>query len=125
MKRILGMVALGLGGFLAAIGLTLGALALAGDDTATVVHPQLSPSRPDDDRSTSPSPSERDERTRTPSPSDRPDDGGSGGTGSDGSGSEDSGSNSGSGSDDSGSDSGSVSDDSGHGSDGEDEPDDD
>ncbi|HEX6400940.1 MAG TPA: hypothetical protein VF108_10805 [Actinomycetota bacterium] len=131
MKRIAAMVALGIGGFLAAIGLTVGALALAGDDTATVVHPQLTVSR---QPSTSPSPD--DDRRETPSPSAAdhggdPDDRGSddhSGSGSDdssGSGSDDSSGSgsddsSGSGSDDSGSgsdDSGSGSDDSGSGSD--------
>jgi hypothetical protein len=107
MKRIVAMVALGVGGFVAAIGLTLGALALAGDETGSVVQPHLSPSR-DDGVSSSPSVAETD--SPTPSPS-ADDDGGSGsedsGSGSDDPpGSDDSGSgsdNSGSGSDNSGS----------------------
>jgi hypothetical protein len=92
MKRVLAMVALGIGGFVAAIGLTVGALALTGDDTATVVQPRLTESR-----SSSATPSREDRDGATPSPS--ADD--HGGSGSDDSGSDDHG---GSGSDDSGSD---------------------
>ncbi len=89
MKRVLAMVALGIGGFVAAIGLTVGALALTGDDTATVVQPRLTESR-----SSSATPSREDRDGATPSPS--VDD--HGGSGSDDSGSDD---HSGSGSDDS------------------------
>jgi hypothetical protein len=59
MKRVIGLIVLGIGGFAAAVGLTLGALALAGDEVGTVVQPNLAPSvsRPST-RSNSPSPDE-------------------------------------------------------------------
>jgi hypothetical protein len=113
------MVVLGIGGLAAAIALTVGALALAGD-VGSVVQPRLtSPGS----SSSAPSASEDiDDRSETPSPS--VDD--HGGEGSDDpSGSDD---NSGSGSDNSGSgsdNSGSGSDDSGSGSDDSDGHDDD
>ena len=100
------MVALGIGGFVAATGLTLGALALAGDATGSIVQPHLSPSRGPESVSRSPSPD--DGATDPPSPSVDDHGGGSGsddpasddhsGSGSSGSGS----SGSGSGSDNSG-----------------------
>lgn len=83
------MVALGIGGFLAAVGLTLGALALAGGDTGAVVQPRLSESE-----HPSATPSAQDRGSGTPSAS--PDD--HGGSGSDDPGGSDS---SGPGSDDS------------------------
>jgi hypothetical protein len=108
-KKGIGMVVLGIGGLAAAVALTLGALALAGDDVGDVVQPALTPSRSTTD---APSSSEAD-RSETPSPS--VDDHGGSSSGSDdppgddnsGSGSSNSGSgseNSGSGSDGSGSD---------------------
>ena len=111
------MIVLGLGGFAAAVGLTLGALALAGDEVGTVVQPNLAPSRAES-ASRSPSPSRDDSRSAEPSPS-ADDHGGSGSgdpassddhSGSGGSGDSGSEDNSGSGSDDS-SGSGSGSDD--------------
>jgi hypothetical protein len=115
MKRIVAMVVLGIGGFLAAIALTMGALALAGDAAGTVVQPHLTPSQPDDRHghtSVSPSPEDR----TSPSPDDH---GGADGSGSDDSTSGTSGSDSsGPGSGDSGSDSGSGRSDSGPGSSG-------
>ncbi len=121
MKKTIGMVLLGLGGLAAAIGLTVGALALAGDDVGSVVQPTLESSS-----SNGASPSGSSAETRSPSPSvdDHGDDDGTATAspsvddhGGDGSGSDDpsgsddhsgsgSGSNSGSGSDNSGSGSG-------------------
>jgi hypothetical protein len=67
MKRVIAMVVLGIGGLAAAIALTVGALALAGDVGSVVEtnitpstltsHTTPSPSRDDDDRSDTPSPS--------------------------------------------------------------------
>jgi hypothetical protein len=116
MKKTIGMVLLGLGGLAAAIALTVGALALAGDDVGSVVQPTLESSSsggsPSQTRSPSPSVDDHgsDDGTSTASPS--VDDHGGGGSGSDDpSGSDDhsgsgSGSNSGSGSSNSGSGSG-------------------
>jgi len=59
------MVVLGIGGLAAAIALTVGALALAGDEVGNVVQPALTPSR---SSSNTPSPSQGD-RSATPSPS--------------------------------------------------------
>ena len=59
------MVVLGIGGLVAAVALTVGALALAGDEVGHVVQPSLTPSRSSSD---APSPS-RDDRSETPSPS--------------------------------------------------------
>jgi hypothetical protein len=112
MKKTIGMVLLGLGGLVAAIALTVGALALAGDDVGSVVQTTLEPSSSagSSAQTRSPSPSVDDhggdDGTSTASPS--ADDHGGGGSGSDdhsGSGSG-SGSNSGSGSSGSGSGSG-------------------
>jgi hypothetical protein len=117
MKKTIGMVLLGIGGLAAAIALTVGALALAGDDVGSVVQPTLDPSSAGGSAETrSPSPSvddHGDDGTTTASPS--VDDHGGGGSGSDDpSGSDDhSGSGSGSGSD---SNSGSGSSGSGSGS---------
>ena len=115
MRKSIGMVLLGLGGLVAAIALTVGALALAGDDVGSVVQPTLpSPSSPSstpqETRSPSPSVDDHggDDGTATPSAS--VDDHGGGGSGSD----DHSGSGSGSGS---GSNSGSGSSNSGSGSD--------
>jgi hypothetical protein len=121
-KKVIGMVVLGIGGLAAAIALTVGALALAGDEVGSVVQPSLGPSGSGSpSRATSPSRGD-DEPALTPSPS--VDDHG-GGTGSDDlSGSD----NSGPGSDSSGSGSdgsGSGSDSSGSGSDEPESPDDD
>lgn len=108
MKRVIGLIVLGIGGFAAAVGLTLGALALAGDEVGTVVQPNLAPSHTQlSTRSPSPS---RDRDSASPSAS--PDDHG-GSRSDDPSGGEDhsgsgSGDNSGSGS--GGSDSGSEDD---------------
>ena len=44
MKRIIGLVVLGIAGLAAAIALTVGALALAGGDVGSVVQPTLVPS---------------------------------------------------------------------------------
>ena len=94
MKRVIAMVVLGIGGLAAAIALTVGALALAGD-VGSVVETNITPSTRSSH--TTPSPSGDDDgRSETPSPS--VDDHG----GSDGS-DDDSGSNSGSGSSNSGS----------------------
>jgi hypothetical protein len=117
MKKMIGMVLLGLGGLAAAIGLTVGALALAGD-VGSVVQPTLQSSSPGSSAETpssSPSVDDHgdDDGTPTASPSvddHGGDDGGVGDSGSNsGSGSSNSGSgssNSGSGSDNSGSGSG-------------------
>jgi hypothetical protein len=64
-KKAIVMVVLGIGGLAAAIALTVGALALAGDDVGSVVQPTLTPSRSSSD---APSPSQGD-RSVTPSPS--------------------------------------------------------
>jgi hypothetical protein len=113
MRKTIGMVLLGLGGLVAAIGLTVGALALAGDDVGSVVQPTLeSPSSGGssaETRSASPSVDDHGGDDRTPSASPSVDDHGGGGSGSD----DHSGSSSGSGS---GSDSGSGSSNSGSGS---------
>jgi hypothetical protein len=72
MKRIVGTIVLGLAGFAAAIGLTVGALALAGDDVGTVVQPNLGVSRSparSGSPSDTPSPSRDDRASVTPSPS--------------------------------------------------------
>jgi hypothetical protein len=103
MKRVIAMVVLGIGGMAAAIALTVGALALAGD-VGSVVETNITPSI--QGSHTSPSPSrDDDDRSETPSPS-VDDHGGDDGSddhgGDDGSGSD----NSGSGSDNSGSGSG-------------------
>jgi hypothetical protein len=104
-KKVIAMVVLGIGGLAAAIGLTVGALALAGD-VGTVVQPRLTQSRSAED-ATSPS---QEDRSETPSPSvddhgggsdDPPGDNSGPGSDNSGSGSD----NSGSGSDNSGSDS--------------------
>ena len=109
MKKVIGMVLLGLGGLAAAIALTVGALALAGDDVGSVVQPTLetSSSSGSSAETLSPSPSVDDhgDDDGTPTGSPSVDDHGGDGSGSDdnsGSGSG-SGSNSGSGSDNSGS----------------------
>jgi hypothetical protein len=114
MKRVVAMIVLGIGGLAAAIALTVGALALAGD-VGTITQPRLEGSS---SPSTSPSDSRDDVRTETPSPSvddhgrgpDDPagsEDNSGSGSGSSGSGSSGSGSDgSGSGSDDSGTHSG-------------------
>jgi hypothetical protein len=99
-KRIVWLIVSGIAGLFATLGLTLGALALAGDDLDDVVQPQLS--EQDRRTSTSPSPSV----SSTPGV-DASGSGGGSGDDSSGSGSDDS---SGSGSDDS-SGSGSGSDD--------------
>jgi hypothetical protein len=102
MKKVIAMVVLGIGGLAVAIGLTVGALALAGD-VGTVVQPRLTHTASPSDV---PSPSREDDDDRSGTPSPSVDD--HGGVGSDdpagsdddpGSGSD----NSGSGSDDSGS----------------------
>lgn len=109
MKKVIGLVVLGIGGLAAAVALTVGALALAGDDVGSVVQPTVLPSG---SRSPTPSTSKaEDHRSPTPSPS-VDDHGGASGT-DDPSGSDD---NSGSGSSGSGSsDSGSGSSGSGSG----------
>lgn len=104
------MVVLGIGGLAAAIALTVGALALAGD-VGTVVEPRItpsgsrsetsSPSRDDGDRSETPSPSVDDHGGEADDPSGSDDNSGSGSDNS-GPGSDNSGS--GSGSSDSGDD---------------------
>jgi hypothetical protein len=119
MRKTIGMVLLGLGGLAAAIGLTVGALAIAGDDVGSVVQPTLeSPSSGSSagTPSSSPSVDDRGDDDGTPTASPSVDDHGGDGSGSDDpSGSDDhSGSGSGSGS---GSNSGSGSDNSGSGSD--------
>jgi hypothetical protein len=116
MKKAIGMVLLGLGGLAAAIALTVGALALAGDDVGTVVQPTLESSSsggsPSQTRSPSPSVDDHGSDDGTSTASSSVDDHGGGGSGSDDpSGSDDhsgsgSGSNSGSGSSNSGSGSG-------------------
>ena len=115
MRRVVGIILLGIAGLVAAIGLTLGALALAGDEVGAVVQPNLAPSRSE---SSSPGPSRDDHSSATASPSTDDHGGSSGSTAP----SVDDHSGSG-GSDDAGSDddSGSGSDGSGSGS----EPDDD
>lgn len=105
MKKVIAMVVLGIGGMAAAIALTVGALALAGD-VGSVVETNITPST--QSSHTTPSPSRDDDGgSETPSPS--VDDHGGADGGDDGSGSGNSGSgsdNSGSGSDNSGSGSG-------------------
>jgi hypothetical protein len=107
-KKVIGMVVLGIGGLAVAVALTLGALALAGDEVGDVVQPALTPSRSSSDTA---SPSQGD-RSETPSPS--VDDHGGSSSGSDDPPGDD---NSGSGSSNSGSGSGS----SGSGSSGSDD----
>jgi len=92
------MVVLGMGGLAAAIALTVGALALAGD-VGTVVQPRLTPSASSDDATSSPR--EGDDRSETPSPSVDDHGGSDDPAGDDNSGSDSD--NSGSGSDNSGS----------------------
>jgi hypothetical protein len=107
MKRVVAMIVLGIGGLAAAIALTVGALALAGD-VGQLVQPTFSGSMP---ASRSPSASAEDEgRSETPSPS--ADDHGGGSDDPSGSDGDNSGSGSGSSGSGSGS-SGSGSDDSG------------
>jgi hypothetical protein len=66
-KKAIVMVVLGIGGLAAAIALTVGALALAGDEVGNVVQPTIVPS---ESRSLAPSPSEvGDDPSSTPSPS--------------------------------------------------------
>jgi hypothetical protein len=104
MRKAMGMVLLGLGGLVAAIALTVGALALAGDDVGSVVQPTLRSASPSGGSEQSRSPSASvddhgdDDDSVTPSPS--VDDHGGGSDDHSGSGS---GSNSGSGSSNSGS----------------------
>lgn len=115
MKKVVGLIVLGIGGLAVAIALTVGALALAGSDVGSVVQPALTPSNAG---SRAPGPSAGDDRSSsTPSPSVDDHGGASGAPGSDdhsGSGSSGSGS-SGSGSSGSGS-GGSGSESSGSGS---------
>jgi hypothetical protein len=66
-KRTIAMIVLGIGGLAAAIALTVGALALAGD-VGTVVQPRLTPSR-SESASNTPTPSPDEDRSETPSPS--------------------------------------------------------
>ena len=67
MKKVIGLVVLGIGGLAVAIALTVGALALAGSDVGSVVQPTLLPSR---SGSGAPSPSKVDDHaSSTPSPS--------------------------------------------------------
>jgi hypothetical protein len=107
-KKVIGMVVLGIGGLAAAIALTVGALALAGDNVGTVVQPTLVPS---ETRSRSSSPSKGDDHP-SPTPSPSVDDHGGASVADDPSGSDDN-----SGSESSGSESsGSGSDSSGSGS---------
>ena len=107
MKRVIAMVVLGIGGLAAAIALTVGALALAGD-VGSVVETNITPST--QASRTTPSPSRGDDdRSETSSPSVDDHGGSDGSDANSGSGS----SNSGSGS----SDSGSGSDSSGSGDD--------
>jgi len=108
-KKVVGMIVLGLGGLVAAVALTVGALALAGDEVGRVVQPSLAPSSGD---SRSDDPTTTDEPSASPSPddhggktsaSDDPPGDDHGGSTNSGSGSTNSGSgssNSGSGSDD-------------------------
>ncbi len=94
MKRIVTMIVLGIGGLVIATAMTLGALALAGNDLGDVVHPRLgqgtqqptSTPSPDDHTSSSASPSVDDHGGTSPGASPSVDDHGSGGSsGSDGS----------------------------------------
>jgi hypothetical protein len=101
-KKVIGMVVLGIVGLAAAIALTVGALALAGNDVGSVVQPALA-SPGSRSASSVPSPSGEEDASSTPSPS-VDDHGGGSGSDNSGSGSDNSGSgsdNSGSGSDDS------------------------
>lgn len=94
------MVVLGIGGLAAAIALTVGALALAGNDVGSVVQPTLVPS---ESRSLAPSRSGDDDPSASPSPSADDHGGEADPDDNSGSGSDNSGSgsgNSGSGSDD-------------------------
>ena len=107
MKKAILLAVLGIGGLAAAIALTVGALALAGNEVGSVVQPTLAPSA---SRSLAPSPSGDDGPSSSPSPSADdhggdadPDDNSGSGSDNSGSGSDNSGSgsdNSGSGSDD-------------------------
>jgi hypothetical protein len=66
-KKVIGLVVLGIVGLAAAIALTVGALAFAGGDVGSVVQPTLVPS---DSRSPSTSPSKGDDHaSSSPSPS--------------------------------------------------------
>ncbi len=115
MKKAIGMVVLGIAGLAAAVALTVGALALAGDQVGSVVQPTLAPSR---SASSSPGPSRA---TPSVSPSASVDDHGGASASDDPPGSDD---DSGSGSSNSGSgssNSGSGSDSSGSGSSGSDD----
>jgi hypothetical protein len=111
MKRILTMIGLGIGGLVIATAMTLGALALAGNDLGDVVHPRLdqateqpthTPSS-DDHGSSTASPSVDDHGGASPGASPSVDDHGGSGSGS-GGGDDSSGHGSGSGSDHSGDD---------------------
>jgi len=65
-KKVIGLVVLGIGGLAAAIALTVGALALAGSDVGSVVQPTLT----SESGSQSPRASEGDDHpSSTPSPS--------------------------------------------------------
>ena len=107
-RKIVGMIVLGIGGLAAAIALTVGALALAGGDVGQVVQPTLGPSGSSESRTVSETP----EDPLSASPSGDDDGGttsGSDDTSNDDGGSSNSGpgsSNSGSGSTSSGSGSG-------------------
>jgi hypothetical protein len=104
MKRVVTMIVLGIGGLVAATAMTVGALALAGNDLGDVVHPRLdqttdgpshTPSS-DDHGSSTASPSVDDHGGRSSGASPSIDDHG-GGTGSSPGGSDGSGHGSGSG----------------------------
>lgn len=118
MRRGLLLVGFGLGGLALALGLTLAAFALTGDDLGTPGNAIVTPSASGHDRTETPSPRSEATPSARPSASASDDHGGHGAEPGDdhgGSGSDDSGSgSSGSGSDDS---SGSGSDSSGSGSD--------
>lgn len=107
MKRSVSLVVLGLGGLVAAVAMTLGALALAGEDVGQVVQPVLIGEGPTATATSSPHRDDHGgERSDSPSASPSADDHG-GDSGHDGSGSGDtSGHGSGSGSGSSGSGSG-------------------
>lgn len=87
------MIALGIGGLLVALALTLGALALAGDDVGDLVRPELSTPTASGSSPATPSETPGDDRTETPTPTHSADD--SSGHGSDGSGDDSSGHGSG------------------------------
>jgi hypothetical protein len=104
MKRIITMIVLGVGGLIAAIALTLGALALAGNDLGDAMRPRLDQAteqpthspKPDDHRSPSATPSVDAHGSASASASEPGDDRGSGslpgsGSGDSGSGSDHSG----------------------------------